>query len=79
VEGVKRGVLADDLGLGVLPHYAIADEVRAARFATLRIRPDLPRMRLAAMSYRTRPPVHPAVAALLDAVRHNVGNLRKGG
>jgi LysR family transcriptional regulator, low CO2-responsive transcriptional regulator len=78
VEGVKRGVLADDLGLGVLPHYAIADEVRAARFATLRIRPDLPRMRLAAMSYRTRPPVHPAVAALLDAVRHNVGNLRKG-
>lgn len=73
VEGVKRGVLADDLGLGVLPLYAIADEVQAARLSRLRIRPELPHMRLDAMSYRTRPPAHPAVATLLDTVRRNVG------
>jgi len=73
VEGVKRGVLADDLGLGVLPLYAIADEIRAAQLSRLRVRPELPHMRLDAMSYRTRPPVHPAVATLLDTVRRNVG------
>jgi DNA-binding transcriptional LysR family regulator len=69
VEAVKRSVLTDRLGLGVLPIYAVAEEVRTARLSTLRVRPDLPRVRLEAMSYRARPPAHPAVAVLLEAVR----------
>jgi DNA-binding transcriptional LysR family regulator len=71
VEGVKRNVLTDSLGVGVLPIYAVAEELRTARLSTLRIRPDPPRMRLDAMLYRARPPAHPAVAALLEAVRRN--------
>jgi DNA-binding transcriptional LysR family regulator len=69
VEAVKQSVLTDRLGLGVLPIYAVAEEVRTARLSTLRVRPDLPRVRLEAMSYRARPPAHPAVAVLLEAVR----------
>jgi hypothetical protein len=69
VEAVKQSVLTDRLGLGVLPIYAVAEEVRTARLSILRVRPDLPRVRLEAMSYRARPPAHPAVAVLLEAVR----------
>lgn len=72
VEAVKHSVLTDRLGVGVLPLYAVAEDVRRGRLSTLRVRPDLPRMRLEAMSYRTRPPAHPAVTALLEAVRRNV-------
>jgi DNA-binding transcriptional LysR family regulator len=72
VESVKRGVLTDRLALGVLPGYAISEECRIGRLAPLRVLPDLPRVRLEATSYRTRFPAHPAVAALLDAVRRNV-------
>jgi DNA-binding transcriptional LysR family regulator len=69
VEAVKQSVLTDRLSIGVLPIYAVAEEVRTGRLSTLRIRPDLPRVRLEAMSYRARPPAHPAVAVLLEAVR----------
>jgi DNA-binding transcriptional LysR family regulator len=72
VEAVKRAVLTEHLGLGVLPIYAIGEELRIGQFSVIRIQPDLPHMRLEAMSYRTRPPTHPAVAALLDAVRRSV-------
>jgi molybdate transport repressor ModE-like protein len=71
VEAVKHSVLTDRLGIGVLPMYAVAEEVRTGRLFSLRVRPELPRVRLEAMSYRTRSPVHPAVAALLEAVRRN--------
>ena len=79
VEAVKRSVFSDRLGLGVLPGYAVADEIRTGRLFALRLRPELPRVRLEAMSYRTRPPAHPAVAALLEAVRHRVSRVRESG
>jgi DNA-binding transcriptional LysR family regulator len=77
VEAVKHHVLTDDLGVGVLPIYAVAEELRTARLSTLRVRPELPRMRLDAMLSRTRPPAHPAVAALLEAVRRNASPSKK--
>jgi DNA-binding transcriptional LysR family regulator len=75
VEAVKRRVLSDRLGVGVLPLYALADDLRTSRLFTLRIRPSLPRVRLEAVAYRTRQPAHPAVTALLDAVRQNARGL----
>jgi DNA-binding transcriptional LysR family regulator len=72
VEAVKSSVLTEQSGLGVLPIYAIAEELRAGRLSPIRVQPGLPRMRLEAMSYRTRPPMHPAVAAFLEAVRRSV-------
>lgn len=75
VEAVKRRVLSDGLGVGVLPLYALTDDLRKSRLFTLRIRPSLPRVRLEAMSYRTRQPAHPAVAALLHAVQRTTREL----
>jgi DNA-binding transcriptional LysR family regulator len=69
VEAVKHSVLTDRLCLGVLPIYAVAEEVRTSRLSILRVRPELPVVRLEAMSYRARQPAHPAVAVLLEAVR----------
>jgi molybdate transport repressor ModE-like protein len=72
VEGVKRSVLADQRGLGVLPVYAVADDARAGRLTILHPEPGLPHVRLKALLSRARPPLHPAITALLDAVRAHV-------
>ena len=72
VEGVKRSVLADRRGLGVLPIYAVADDVRAGRLAILRPEPRLPHVRVKTLLCRARPPLHPAIAALLEAVRFHL-------
>jgi molybdate transport repressor ModE-like protein len=77
VEGVKQSVRAHRLGLGVLPSYAVVQEIRAGVLALLRVDPELPHMRLTAIAYRARPPVHPAVHALLEAVRHTVDEIQK--
>jgi DNA-binding transcriptional LysR family regulator len=73
VEAVKSSVAADPFGLGVLPVYALGEELASGRFHTLPIQPQLPAVRLEAMQYRTRPPVHPAVAALLEILRTTLG------
>jgi DNA-binding transcriptional LysR family regulator len=73
VEAVKRCVVTEQMALGVLPGYAIAEELRIGRFTALSVQPRLPRVRLQAMSYRTRLPAHPAVSTLLDAVQRSVG------
>jgi DNA-binding transcriptional LysR family regulator len=72
VEAVKRNVLEEHLALGVLPLYAVAEELRMKRVCVVDVAPNLPHFRLEAMAYRTHPPAHPAVAALLDALRHVV-------
>jgi len=69
VEAVKHSVTSDPLGLGVLPLYALGAELRAGQLRAVSTRPELPRMRLVAMRYRTQPPAHPAVIALLDVLR----------
>jgi DNA-binding transcriptional LysR family regulator len=75
VEAVKRSVFSENGGLGVLPIYAVADELRTRRVSLVKIRPELPRFRLEAMCYRAKPAVHPAIADLLDAVRRSVSQL----
>jgi DNA-binding transcriptional LysR family regulator len=73
VESVKRGVLGDSCALGVLPAYAIADELRERRVVAIDVRPHPPRVRIEAVVSRTRS-VHPAVRELVDSVRTvNVG------
>ena len=73
VEAVKHSVTSDPLGLGVLPAYAVGEERRAGRLRVLSMQPELPRVRLEAMLYRTRSPAHPAVAALLDVLGTTLG------
>ena len=68
VEAVKRSVITNPLGLGVLPAYALVDELRTGRLRTLSLTPSLPRVHLEARLYRTRPPTHPAVAELMEVL-----------
>lgn len=69
VEAVKRSVLAHPKGLGVLPQFAVADELRSGIVQPLPLRPALPPVRLEAMTYRRREPMHPAIAELLEVLR----------
>jgi DNA-binding transcriptional LysR family regulator len=68
IEGVKRGVFADASVLGLLPAYAIAEEVRTRRVARVALRPVLPRMQLDALVSAQRTP-HPGTAALIAELR----------
>jgi DNA-binding transcriptional LysR family regulator len=62
-------VTADPLGLGVLPRYALDEELRTGRIGALALQPDLPPLRLEAMLDSGRTPRHPAIMALLDTLR----------
>lgn len=68
VEAVKKGVITDTRALGLLPAYAIAEELRLGRFVRLDLRPPPPRMRLDALLSQSRV-THPVTEQLLDAVR----------
>jgi DNA-binding transcriptional LysR family regulator len=72
IEGVKRGVAADAHALGLLPAYAVADELRAGRFVRVGLEPAPPRMRLDALVSTARPR-HPALAELLAGTRRMFG------
>ncbi|MEP7000176.1 MAG: LysR family transcriptional regulator [bacterium] len=74
VESVKRGVLGDVRALGMLPAYALIEEIAARRVLALDVRPGPPRMRLDALMSKTRPQ-HPATRQLLDAVRNSYPSL----
>jgi DNA-binding transcriptional LysR family regulator len=67
VESVKRSVLADARAIGLLPAYAIADEIQGGRVVALRVKPGPPRMCLEALTSRTRAQ-HPAIRQLVDAL-----------
>ena len=71
-EGIKRSVMREVLRVGVLPGYALEEELRTQLFALVRVRPNLPTLRLEAMSYRQGPRAHPAVDALVEAVRRHL-------
>src|SRR5262249_16385196 len=75
VEAVKRSVISNQFAFGLLPRYAIADDLGTGRFALARIHPALPRVRLEAIASRTRQPAPPAVATLLDAVRRQASHV----
>lgn len=68
VEGVKKGVIGDRRALGILPSYAIAEELRSGKVARLELRPAPPTMRLDAMMSRSRAH-HPSTAELLEGMR----------
>jgi DNA-binding transcriptional LysR family regulator len=68
VESVKRGVLAEANALGLLPAYAIADDVRTERVVALDVHPQPPSLRVAAIMSKVRPQ-HPASRELVESVR----------
>jgi DNA-binding transcriptional LysR family regulator len=68
IDAVKRSVLADPQALGVLPAYALDEELRARLVRVVPVRPRLPRLRLVARLGR-RAPASPVVAELVDALR----------
>jgi DNA-binding transcriptional LysR family regulator len=68
VEGVKRGVLADTRALGILPSYAIAEELRTGRVVRLSFRPPPPELRLEALLSRSRSR-HPSTDDLLAGIQ----------
>lgn len=67
VESVKRGVLGDPRALGMLPAYALVEEVRAGRVVALDVEPGPPPMQLEALLPKARAQ-HPAAKLLLEAV-----------
>jgi DNA-binding transcriptional LysR family regulator len=72
IDAVKRSVLADRLALGVLPEYAVAEELRNGRMRAVPVRPSLPRLRLAAHLCGVRP-TGPAAAEVVKVLRAVVG------
>jgi DNA-binding transcriptional LysR family regulator len=67
IEGVKRAVVNDARAIGLLPAYALADELRAGTVARVNLRPEPPTMRLDALLSQSRAR-HPATDELLAAV-----------
>ena len=76
VESVKRSVLGDARAIGLLPAYALTDEIREHRVIALRVTPGPPRMSLEALYSRTRAQ-HPATRQLIDAVRETYAPARR--
>jgi DNA-binding transcriptional LysR family regulator len=68
VEGVKRGVLADADALGILPAYAVADEVARGTFAAITPDPPLPPVWLSAVWPQGADP-SPRASAIADRLR----------
>jgi DNA-binding transcriptional LysR family regulator len=74
VEAVKRSVVTDSLALGVLPAYALAEELRARVVRPLVLEPDIPPLCLVAMPHHGRSSIHPAVAELIEVLRTTLGH-----
>ncbi len=74
IEGVKKAVVADTCAIGLLPAYALVEELQAAAVARVNLRPAPPLMRLDALlsQYRAR---HPATENLLAEVGSLLTNL----
>lgn len=66
IDGVKRGVDADTSALGILPHYAVAEDIRSGRVCALTLSPAPPRMQLVALLPSARAGRHPAITELLE-------------
>jgi DNA-binding transcriptional LysR family regulator len=68
IEGVKAGVLTDPRGIGVLPLYAVSEELRVGRFRTLSIKPGLPQMQVVGLLPRPNHP-HPSTPKLIESIQ----------
>ncbi len=69
IDGVKRGVDADASALGILPHYAVAEDLRSGRVHALELSPPLPRMQLMALLPVGPAVHHPAITELIEQLR----------
>jgi DNA-binding transcriptional LysR family regulator len=67
IEGVKKAVINDGRAIGLLPAYAVADELRAATIARVNLRPAPPTMRLDALLSQSRAR-HPSTEELMIAI-----------
>jgi DNA-binding transcriptional LysR family regulator len=67
IEGVKKAVINDVRAIGLLPAYAVADELRGAAIARVNLRPAPPMMRLDALLPQSRAR-HPSTEELLVAI-----------
>ena len=67
IEGVKKAVITDRRAIGLLPVYAVAEELRAATIVRVNLRPAPPRMRLDALLSQSRAR-HPSAEELLVAI-----------
>ncbi len=74
VEAVKRGVLSTPSALGVLPGYAVRDELHAGHAVRVALDPPPPDMRLEAI-LPVRPARHPAVRMLLESLQAELGRM----
>ena len=68
IEGVKRGVRSDIRAVGILPAYAIQEEVRAGCVVRLDVSPAPPTLQLAAVLSLVQEP-HPATTELIEDIR----------
>jgi DNA-binding transcriptional LysR family regulator len=69
IEGVKAGVANDPRGIGVLPRYAVAEELGIGRFCSLPIKPGLPPMRVVGLLPKPNDP-HPSTPQLIGSIQH---------
>jgi molybdate transport repressor ModE-like protein len=68
IEAVKREVVANACAIGILPLYAVLEDLRKGSITHLDIRPEPPAMRLLALVSRFRAP-HPGAAELIESIR----------
>jgi DNA-binding transcriptional LysR family regulator len=67
VDGVKRGVMKSD-AIGVLPDYAVADELAGHALAALDLAAPLPHVSLC-LTARTAPPAASPLESLIGKIR----------
>jgi DNA-binding transcriptional LysR family regulator len=73
VEGVKRGVVADGDSVGLLPSFAVEEDVRLGRIGRIEPHPPLPPMVLKAL-WRQDHALSPVSSALLALIRDALGS-----
>jgi DNA-binding transcriptional LysR family regulator len=67
IEGVKVGVLNGPRGIGVLPRYAVAEELGAGRFRRLPTKPRLPDMQVVGLVAEPND-AHPSTSQLIGSI-----------
>ena len=69
IDAVKRAVIGDERALGILPNYAVADDIRERRVAVIAVSPTPPTVRLVALLPPDQHTQPPAVVDLLSHLR----------
>ena len=69
IDGVKRAVAGDPDALGILPGYALSEDLRLGRARVLELNPAPPTVRLVALLPYAQHDRHPALTDLLGVLR----------